>query len=173
MNKKEEKNKEKGEGSETEGLLSLRGITGDKLAKMSVADVVRSEGLLPFNPLHIVTDDEAEKLGAHAGAVYGASVASLGQAIARKDLSVNKRVNLGMKGIRPILSAVLTAWETSNLITEKEEEILFGQLLEGERGGRGVNAADVIADLQERLKMSEADTKKMREEMAVLRKKKG
>ncbi len=172
MRNKEEKNKRDERDSEkNEEVLNLRGIDGEKLAKMSVAEVVRGEGLLPFNPMHTVSDEEAEKLGAHAGAIYGASVASVGQAVTRTDLPISKRVNLGMKGIRPILSAFLTAWETNKVLTEKEDEILG--LLPVEKQGVDVDATAVIATLRQQLKMSEADMVKLREEMIVLRKRSG
>jgi len=126
MSKKKEEKKEEKEDltSKLENVLSLRGVKGEELAKMSVEELVKKEGLLPFNPMHVVSDDDAEKLGAHAGIIYGASIASIGQSLTRNDLPLNKRVSLGIKGLRPILAAAISAWETCKILTGKEAVIL-------------------------------------------------
>lgn len=160
--------------SRMDRVLNLRGIKGKDLAKMSVEEMVKGEGLLPFNPMHIVSDEDAEKLGAHAGLVYGASIASIGQSFTRDDLPLDKRVRLGIKGVRPILAAFISAWETSKILTDKEAEILGIDLLEsaGVRGsarGESVTAAEVIAELRKELKLSKDDRELLRKELEEIK----
>lgn len=174
----EEKEKKKGEEditSRVEGVLHLQGVKGKELAKMSVKDLVEKEGLLPFNPMHMVSEEDAEKLGAHAGIIYGASIASVGQSLTRDDLPLDKRVSLGIKGMRPILAAVISAWETSRMLTDKEEEILGLRLLEsggvpGAERGKRVTAAEVIAELREEVKLSKDEQEQLRKELEDLKK---
>jgi len=174
--------KEKGKGKDliekVEQVLSLRGIKGEDMAKMTVEELVKKEGLLPFNPLHSVSDAEAETLGAHAGILYGASIASIAQSLTRDDLPLNKRVNLGILGLRPLLAVAISAWETSKMLTDKEEEILGTRLLAGEvASGLGmeqegkVTAAEVIAELREEVKLSKEEQEQLRKEIEDLKKK--
>lgn len=162
--------------SRLDSVLSLRGVKGKDLAKMSVEELVKEEGLLPFNPMHMVSDDDAEKLGAHAGMVYGASIASIGQSLTRGDLPLDKRVRLGVKGVRPLLATFIAAWETSKLLTDKEAEILgvgFSESV-GVRGsvrGDSVTAAEVIEELRKELKLSKDDRELLRKELDKLKKK--
>jgi len=175
----EKDKKDEGEDliSKLENVLSLRGVKGEDLAKMSVEELVKKEGLLPFNPMHVVSDDDAEKLGAHAGMIYGASIASIGQSLTRDDLPLDKRVSLGIKGMRPILAAAIAAWETSKILTDKEAEILGVDLLEsggvsGVTHGEKVTAADVIAELREEVKLSKKDREQLRKELDEMKKEK-
>jgi len=175
----EEKKKDDGKEdltSRLESVLSLRGVKGKDLAKMSVEELVKEEGLLPFNPMHMVSDEDAEKLGAHAGMIYGASIASIAQSLTRDDLTLDKRVSLGIKGVRPLLAAFISAWETSKILSDKEAEILGIGLLEsaGVRGsvrGESVTAAEVIAELREEVKLSKDDRELLRKELEELKKK--
>jgi len=160
--------------SRMESVLNLRGIKGKDLAKMSVEELVKKEGLLPFNPMHMVSDEDAVKVGTQAGFVYGASIASIGQSLTRDDLPLDKRVNLGLKGVRPILAAFLSAWETSKIMTDKEAEILGVSLLEsagvrGSASGESVTAAEVIAELRDELKLSKDDRGLLRKELEELK----
>lgn len=163
--------------SRLDRVLRLQEVKGQELAKMSVKELVEKEGLLPFNPMHMVSDEDAEKLGAHAGMIYGASISSIGQSLTRDDLPLDKRVSLGIKGMRPILAAVISAWETSKMLTDKEDAILGVRLLEGagasgaERGG-GVTAAEVIKELREEVKLSREDREQLRKELEDLKNKK-
>jgi len=179
MNKKKEEKKEEEEDltSKLGNVLSLRGVKGEELAKMSVEELVKKEGLLPFNPMHMVSDDDAEKLGAHAGVIYGASIASIGQSLTRNDLPLDKRVSLGIKGLRPILAAAISAWETSKILTDKEAEILGVVLLDEDTvPGAGekakVTANEVIAELRKEVKLSKEEQEQLRKELEDLKKEK-
>lgn len=178
MSEEKKRKDEKGDiTSRLDGVLRLQGVKGGELAKMSVEELVKKEGLLPFNPMHMVSEEDAEKLGAHAGIIYGASIASIGQSLTRNDLPLDKRVSLGIKGMRPILAAAISAWETSRTLTDKEEEILGVPLLESagapraERGDK-VTATEVVAELRKELKLSKEDREQLRKELDDLKREK-
>ena len=146
--KKEEDKEEKDEPG-----IELAGIKmGSELAKMSVEDAVRKEGILPFNPIEIADEETTEKLGRQAGVIYGASAYALWKAATRDDLPVDKRIRLGMKGARPILSMILQGVDTVNRFDAIENAILRGEDLETAQKRRHTpSAEDVVRDLKKRL----------------------
>ena len=165
---KEEKGKEKreeGKEEDVQGLVFSRIKVGSELAKMSVEDAVRKEGILPFNPIEIADEETTEKLGRQAGVVYGAAAYTLWKAGTRDDLPVDKRVRLAMKGARPLLSMILQGVDTVNRFNAIEDAILHGEDLETSQKRRYtpsardrrtpsdsiVSAADVVYDLKKRL----------------------
>lgn len=154
-NEKEEGRKGKREeGKVKEELgVELAGIKmGSELAKMSVEEAVRKEGILPFNPIEIADEETTEKLGRQAGVVYGASAYAIFKALTRDDLPVDKRVRLGMKGARPLLSMVLQGVDTYNKFGAIEDAILRGEDLETAQKRRYTpSAEDVVRDLKKRL----------------------
>lgn len=138
-----------------------------RLAKMSVEDAVRNEGILPINPIEVADEDSVELLGRHAGAVYGASAFTLLKALTRDDLPVDKRVKIGMKGVRPLLSMILEGVETYSKFAAIEDSILY----RGERSevkgrlGPSTSAVEVLADLEMRLKSFEAENKDLKKQL--------
>ncbi len=95
--KGEKEEKEEGQGKE-EGL-TFPGIKIDPaLAKMSVGDALKNEGLLLYNPVEVADERTSELLGQKAGVVYGASSYALAKALFRDDLPTDKRMRLAMKG---------------------------------------------------------------------------
>jgi len=166
--KKEEGGKEKREeGEERDGDvqgIELAGIKmGSELAKMSVEDVVKKEGILPFNPIEIADEKTTENLGRQAGVVYGASAYALWKAGTRSDLPVDKRIRLGMKGVRPLLSMLLQGIDTVNRYSAIEDAILHGEDLETvQKRGYTPSAEDVVRDLKKRLTELEKENKELK-----------
>ena len=164
--KKKSGGESKKKESETAFGLAIPELKVDeKLAKMSVEEAIREEGILPFNPVEIGTDDVAEQLGQQAGAVYGASLFALIKAFTRTDLPLNKRVRVGVKGVRPLLSMMLQATDTYHRFSAIENAILQGEPIEA--GGRKVaerapTAHEVIRDLQQRIERIEQENKELR-----------
>jgi len=167
--KKKSGRKSKKKESETAFGLAIPEIkVDDKLAKMSVEEAIREEGILPLNPVEVATDDVTEQLGRQAGAVYGASLFALVKAFTRTDLPINKRVRVGVKGVRPLLSMILQATDTYQRFSGIENAIIRGEPIEA-GAERSPTAHEVIRDLQQRLEKIEQENKELR---AALRKEK-
>ena len=173
--KKKSGRKSKKKESETAFGLAIPEIKVDeKLAKMSVEEAIKEEGILPLNPVEVATDDVTEQLGQQAGAVYGASLFALIKAFTRTDLPLNKRVRVGVKGVRPLLSMILQATDTYQRFSAIENTILRAESIEAGIDGRKVaerspTAHEVIRDLQQRIAKIERENKELR---AALRKEK-
>jgi hypothetical protein len=174
--KEEEKRGEKGKGrrgekkvrgeKKPETALTIAGVPikiDKRYEKMSVVEALQKEGVLPINPLEVVDEDTSMYLGSQAGTIYGASIYTLGKAFIRDDLPLDKRVRLGLKGVRPILSMIFQAVDTYNRFGEIEESILSGEAYEEienkirSRRRLTPTAQEVIADLQQRLKEVEEE----------------
>jgi len=167
--KKKSGRKSKKKESETAFGLAIPELKVDeKLAKMSVEEAIREEGILPINPVEVATDDVTEQLGRQAGAVYGASLFALVKAFTRTDLPINKRVRVGVKGVRPLLSMMLQATDTYHRFSGIENAIIRGEPIET-GSERSPTAHEVIRDLQQRLEKIEQENKELR---AALRKEK-
>lgn len=168
---RDDMNRDKKEEPEEEGVGNEFGLTriDSKLAKMSVEEAVKKEGILPFNPVEIADDKTAENLGRQAGVVYGASTYAIYKAVTRDDLPVDKRIRLGIRGIRPLLGMALQGIDTYNKFNTIEEAILRGEDLETAtakaRRTREYtpSALDVVRELEERLT-------KLEEENAAIKK---
>ena len=173
--KKKSGRKSKKKESETAFGLAIPEIKVDeKLAKMSVEEAIKEEGILPLNPIEIAGDDVTEQLGRQAGAVYGASLFALVKAFTRTDLPINKRVRVGVKGVRPLLSMMLQATDTYHRFSGIENAIIRGEPIEADGrkvAERSPTAHDVIRDLQERIEKIEQENKELR--AALQEKKKG
>jgi len=152
--KMSDEKEESGEGKDRDVFgIKLASIkVGSELAKMSVEEAVRKEGILPFNPIEIADDETTEKLGRQAGMVYGASAYAIWKALRRDDLPVDKRIRLGMKGARPLLGMLLQGIDTVNRYNAIEDAILRGEDVETAQKRRYTpSAADVVYDLKKRL----------------------
>ena len=144
--------KEEGKERDEQGIAFAGIKVGSELAKMSVEDAVRKEGILPFNPIEIADEETTEKLGRQAGVIYGASAYAVWKAMTRDDLPVDKRIRLGMKGARPLLSMILQGVDTVNRFNAIEDAILRGEDLETAQKRRYTpSAEDVVRDLKTRL----------------------
>ena len=164
--KKKSGRKSKKKESETAFGLAIPELkVDDKLAKMSVEEAIREEGILPLNPVEVATDDVIEQLGQQAGAVYGASLFALTKAFTRADLPINKRVRVGIKGVRPLLSMILQATDTYQRFSAIENTILRAESIEADGrkvAERSPTAHEVIRDLQQRLEKIEQENKELR-----------
>jgi len=174
--KKSGRRRSKKKESETAWLAIPEIEVDEKLAKMSVEEAIKEEGILPLNPVEIAGDDVTEQLGRQAGAVYGASLFALVKAFTRTDLPINKRVRVGVKGVRPLLSMILQATDTYQKFSGIENAIMYGEPRGAGIDGRKVTersptAHEVIRDLQQRIAKIEEENKELR--AALQEKKKG
>lgn len=181
MGKKEKEGKGKGDSVVEKGGdilnkdeeigLALHGMTvPERLAKMSVADAVKIEGILPMNPIEVADDKSVENLGRQAGVVYGASIYTLLKALTRDDLPVDKRVQIGMKGVRPLLGMVLQGVDTFNKFSVIEESILYGNASQKEGGvfGRAPSATEVFLEIEKRVHSLEEENKELKKKLKNL-----
>jgi hypothetical protein len=154
--------KERKEEQGQEIALNVAGVpikVDKRYENMSVVEALRTEGVLPINPLEVVDEDTSMILGSQAGTIYGASIYTLAKAFGRDDLPLDKRVRLGLKGARPILAMIFQAVDTYNKFGDIEASLLGGETFEEIKlrlkAGRGrvtPSAQEVIAELQEKLK---------------------
>lgn len=152
----EKKTKEKGTRSrkKKEEIKDAAGLGGlpavrvrEEIAKMTVEDAVRKEGVLPYNPIDVVDDETLDKLGQHAGAVYGASLFTVIKAISREDLPMDKRVRRAMRGVRPLLNMVMEGASAYSRLNTLEDALLYG---EEEVNVRDLLERDLTAGLKAR-----------------------
>jgi len=175
----EEEEKEKEEKKEQvkeEGLMHLGIKIDPALAKMSVEDALKNEGILLYNPVEVADERTSELLGQKAGVVYGASSYALAKAFFRDDLPTDKRMRLAVKGVRPLLSMVFQGLETYNRLQTIEDSLLSGDDFETAMGrvkerrpvasarGRETSAMDVILDMEKRLRTLEDENVALKKE---------
>jgi hypothetical protein len=158
--------KGKSEDKQETAALAIAGVPvkiDKRYTKMSVAEALEKEGVLPVNPLEVVDEDTSMRLGGQAGTIYGASIYTLCKAFYRNDLPLDMRVKLGLKGTRPLLAMIFQAIETYSRFGEIEKSILSGETYDevqrriSRRGRLAPTAQEVIADLRQRLEELEEE----------------
>jgi len=137
---------------------------GSELAKMTVEEAVKQEGILPINPVDIADDETSEKIGREAGMIWGASIYTLIKAFTRNDLPVSKRIRLGMKGSRPIISAFIQGIETAARLSKIENSILTEAREIPTKNTP--TAHDVIAELKNRIEALEKENEALKKRIS-------